>query len=80
MTHGCTLQKIAPYGSDPEHRQLVCKAGEACGHLARRPGAAPGAAPECGGPDVMIALRCVALRCIAQLGWVGLGSHPSHRI
>ena len=32
VTHGCTLQKIAPYGSDPEHRQLGCKAGEACGH------------------------------------------------
>ena len=63
VTHGCTLQKIAPYGSDPEHRQLGCKAGKACGHSTPRPGVAPGAAPDSVGPDVMIALCCVALRC-----------------
>ena len=67
MAYGCTLQKIAPYGSDPEHRQLGCKT---CGHSTVRPGAVPGAAPDSGGPDVM---NSDVMRRVAGLGWAGLG-------
>ena len=71
MPYGCTLQKIAPYGSDPEHRQLGCKT---CWHSTVRPGAVPGAAPDSGGPDVM---NSDVMRRVAGLGWAGLG-YPLH--